>query len=355
MIQVLQPAYTESDIAAVSEAIRSCWWGLGPRCAELEKELAERGGYKHAVTVNSATSALHLALVANDIGRGDEVIVPALTFISTALAVTYTGATPVFADVDPATLTLNWRDVRSKITWRTKAVIPVDYAGQSAWPSALPANIAVIEDAAHNVLGAHYGDMVCYSFHPVKQLATADGGAILTNSASQAERLQALRWCGIDRSTWQRSGKRYSWDYNIAEAGYKYHFNDVQAALALSQLKRWDEIVARRRAMVDYYFNELRGIDGLELPADSASHTWHLFVVRVAAEKRDGLLDYLAEKGIGAGVHYKPLTHYKPYLQETPPMTEKVWRKLVTLPLHLNLSEADQALVCTAVKEYLVK
>lgn len=357
MIPLLKPSVTQAEKDAVLAVLDSGWWGNGPICAQFEQELAARAGYAHAVTVNSATAALHLALLAAGIGPGDEVVVPALTFVSTALAVSYTGARPVFADVDPCTLCLDWADVAQVVTPATKAIIPVDFAGLSAgaqgvWNSW---DLPIIEDAAHATLGRHYGDFVCYSFHPVKNLATGDGGAILLDDPTVASRLRALRWCGIDRDTWQRTGSRYSWDYAIQEIGYKVHWNDIDAAIGLAQLHRYDAMQADRRRLAANYLDAFRGQPDVELPATHPDHCWHLFVIRVRNEAaRNDLLDYLASRGIAAGVHYKPLTYYPMFAgQPTPPVTDREWRRMVSLPIFVGMEPAQQAAVIDAVLDWL--
>lgn len=352
MLPVLRPSCTEAEIAAVSDVLRSGWWGMGPRCAEFERRLADRYGYAHCVSVNSATAALHLALKVAGVGPGDEVIVPALTFVSTALAAVYCGAKPVFADVMPCTLTLDWVDVAAKHTERTKALIPVDYAGYpcETWADGWERAV-VVQDAAHSAGGLGYGDMVCLSFHPVKPLASPDGGAVLTNDAEQAARLRALAWCGIDRSTWQRTGKRYTWDYSIGEIGYKCHWNDIAAAIGLAQLDRLDEMQARRRQIAARYTTELEGL--CQTPPDHPAHTWHLYAIRVEADRRDAVLDHLASRGIGAGVHYKPLTYYPPLAGETPPVTEREWRRLISLPIYADMTDGEQERVIAALREVL--
>jgi len=357
VIPVLRPSISEKEIANVIEVLRSGWLGEGPYVHAFEQALAKRYGVEHCVAVNSCTAALHLALLSHGIGPGDEVVVPALTFASTALAVVYCGAKPVFEDVDPETLCLSLD--QTYWTWRhreAKAAIFVDYAGFPAASGHINqfrryTPPIVIQDAAHSCGGIAYGDSVCLSFHPVKNLATGDGGAILLNDDARAERLRALRWCGIDRSTWQRTGKKYSWDYDIAEVGYKCHWNDVQAAIGLAQLDRLTEMNARRRQIAERYTAELSGI--VQTPADHPAHTWHLYPIRVDAEKRDALLDYLAGKDISAGVHYKPLTHYPMFSdQPTPSVTEREWRRLVSLPIFPDLADGEQERVITAVKEF---
>jgi perosamine synthetase len=331
-IPLLQPSITDAEIEAVTKVLRSRWWGQGRVVEQFERELADRYEYAHCVTTNSATAALHLALHVLGIGSGSEVILPALTFVSTGLAVLYTGAKPILADVYPDTLCLDWNDALSKVSEKTCAIMPVDYAGFPAWTNDKPyiTAIPIVQDAAHSCGGRGYGDLVCLSFHPVKNLATGDGGAILTNDADQAERLRSLRWCGIDRSTWERSEKRYGWDYDISEMGFKYHWNDIQAAIGLVQLGRLDAMNERRREIAEKYCEELCGV--VELPHYVLGHTRHLFPIRVDAEQRDLLIDYLLSKDISAGVHYKPLSHY-PMFDGYVPVTEREWRRLVSLPI----------------------
>ncbi|RPJ40034.1 MAG: DegT/DnrJ/EryC1/StrS aminotransferase family protein [Planctomycetaceae bacterium] len=335
MIPLLRPSVTQAEIDAVTDVLKSGWWGQGRVVEQFETELAARYNYAHCITTNSATAALHLALKACGVGPGYTVALPALTFISTALAVTYCGATPVFCDVREDTLTMDWET-------GADVSMPVDYAGYPAMDRGMWGPI--VQDAAHSCGGIGYGYCVCLSFHPVKNLATGDGGAVLTNDDKIARRIRALRWCGIDRSTWDRSQKRYSWDYDISEVGYKYHWNDIQAAIGLAQLRRLDEINAERRRLAMRYSSLLKGV---QLPIDHAIHTWHLYAIRV--DRRDDLIDRLAEKGIGAGVHYKPLTYYSMYRGETPPVTEREWRRLVSLPLYVGLTEQEQDRVIDVV------
>jgi len=351
MIPLLQPSCTGREMEAVIEVLQSHWWGMGPKCEEFESRMAKLYDYPHCVTVNSCTAALHLALLANDVKEGDEVIVPALTFISSALAATYLGAKVVFADVDTATLCIDWQDVQKKITARTKAIIPVDYAGFPADPTIIiPPDIAVIQDAAHSCGGYGYGDEICLSFHPVKPLATGDGGAILTKNADKADRMRALRWVGIDRSTWERSQKKYGWDYSIEEAGYKYHWNDIQAAIGLVQLDRLLEMHTRRSNIARRYGTELP--PWVQYPKGHPGHTWHLYPVRVPAALRDALIDYLLEHGISAGVHYKPLTTYPMYQGTELPVTDLEWKRLISLPIFADMTNGEQDQVIEAVREF---
>lgn len=353
-VPLLQPSCTSLEIEAVTRVLRSRWWGLGKVCEEVEAFLCNLYGYPFCVTTNSATAALHLSMIVNGIGPGDEVIVPALTFVSTALAVSYVGATPVFADVDPVTLCIDSEDVYRKVTKRTKAVVPVDYAG---YPADLGIRgfrnleIPIIQDAAHHCGGVAYGDEICLSFHPVKNIATGDGGAVLTRNEEHYRRMKALRWCGIDKSTWERAEKRYGWDYDIFEVGYKYHWNDIQAAIGLVQLRRMKDLLGRRKVIAQTYTEGLKG--PCELPVAHPRHTWHLYVVRVDAGVRDRVIDHLLAKGISAGVHYKPLTYYSMYRQPTPPVTEREWRRMISLPIFYDFTDEQVEGVIATLKEVL--
>lgn len=353
MIPLLRPYYFGEEADAVQEVLKSGWWGNGPKCEEFEEKLAEYYGMRHCVSLNSATAALHLSLLAKGVGPGDEVIVPALTFISTALAVWYCGAWPVFADVNSDTLCLDWRDVIAKWTDRTRLAISVDYAGHPAspGPTQMLERRYVIQDAAHSCGGGVHGDLVCLSFHPVKPLATGDGGAVLTNSEKLANAVRGLRWCGIDNNTWQRARKKYGWDYAIEAVGYKAHWNDLQAAIGLVQLRNLDWLKDRRREIAERYTAELGHI--IQVPRDHREHTWHLYPIRVAAGERDALIDHLLAQGISAGVHYKPLTYYPMFSeQETPPVTEREWRRLVSIPIFPGLEEAAQYGIINSIKSF---
>jgi perosamine synthetase len=345
MIPLLKPSCTDAEIEAVTQVLRSGWWGTGKVVEQFEQELAARTGYRYCVTTNSATAALHLAIKVLGIGPGDEVIVPALTFVSSGLAPLYENARTVLADIYPDTLCIDWQHVAQLTTGRTKAVIAVDYAG---YPAKGATDLPVIQDAAHSCGGLMYGDLVTLSFHPVKNLATGDGGALLTNSEEYAQRARALRWCGIDRSTWERSKSRYGWDYDISEVGYKYHWNDIQAAIGLAQLRRIDTLNARRAEIATRYREAL---PNLIHPTAHPAHTWHLYPIRVPAYQRNLFIRALLDAGISAGVHYKPLTAY-PLFSGDVPVTECEWRKLVSLPIFYDLTQEDQNFIISRIQEY---
>lgn len=353
MIPLFRPSCSELEIEYVTEVLRSGWWGMGPKTEELEEKFARFVGTSYAVATNSATAALMLAMDAMDLG-GNRVIVPALTFVSDALAAVHNGYDVIFADVKENTLTIDWDDV-----WRKAAsndiVVPVWYGGAVTTVPQWAVN--VLEDCSH-AAGSYdaglQGRAAVWSFHAVKNIAAGDGGMITTNDADMAKRLRALRWCGIDRSTWDRDkNKPYGWDYNVIAPGHKAHMNDITAALALAQLERIHELNGSRHRLVQNYLRELDGIEWLRLPYWDSYSSWHLFYVRVAAEERDRFIDHMLLNGISAGVHYKSLNNYSIFgKRQDLPVTDQVWKTLVTLPLYPDLSEADQQKVITAVKSF---
>jgi perosamine synthetase len=355
MIQVFRPSMGQEEIDAVAEVIKSGWIGLGPKTAEFEKTFAEYIAVDHAVGVNSATSALDLALKLLHINHGDEVIVPTITFVSTAHVVAYNLATPIFADVDPVTLSIDIEDVKNKITRRTKAIIPVHYSGRPVDMDSLRAvagDIPIIEDAAH-ACGAEYkgrkcgslGDIGCFSFHAVKNLAMGDGGALTLNNKAMAERAKRLRWLGIDRGTWDRSeiDKSYWWEYFVDEIGLKCHMNDIMAAMGLVQLTKLERMNARRREIASTYTAALNITGWIETPPpDNADYksAWHIYCVK--ADNRDALSVHLQENGIATGVHYKPIHLYRCYgNRPSLPVAERLFQRILSLPMYPGLTDGD--------------
>lgn len=352
MLQIFQPDYDEREENAVISVLRSKWTGLGKKVAEFEAKFAEKVGAKYAVGVNSCTAAIHIALQLLNIKPGDEVIVPAITFVSTAHAVKFMGATPVFCDVEKDTFLLDYSDAARRTTTKTKAAIPVLYAGQApspTWKFGCP----TVMDAAHAAGGKWIAsdNVACWSFHAVKNLSTGDGGMITMNDEGAYERAKRLRWLGIDRNTWERTDdqRQYWWSYNIDEIGYKYHMNDITAAIGLVQLDKLDEMQERRLLAVEKYLKALNGV--IELPKADPTSSWHLFVVRT--DKRDDLAVFLRNKGINSGVHYKPIHLYPCYgKQPELPVAEKEWRRILTLPLYSGIKPEQVDYICDAVKEW---
>lgn len=375
VLPVFRPAMGQEEIDAVAEVIRSGWIGLGPKTEEFEKKFADYVDAKFAVGLNSATVALHLCLLALGIGKGDDVLVPSLTFVSTAHVVLHVGARPVFVDVDEETLCMDPGDLEKKVTKKSKAVIPVHYGGHPAdldeiHQIARRNGLRVIEDASH-ACGSTYkrkkigglSDLTCFSFHAVKNLATGDGGMVTTDDRKLAEKMRRLRWMGINQGTWareelvqQKGYRQYGWYYEVTDLGYKCHMNDLNAAIGLVQLGKLAHMNARRTRLADRYDQALGGLRWLRTPVyrpyvRSAKHN---YVIRT--EKRDQLNVFLKQKMISSGVHYFPV-HLHPYYREhglhaDVPVTERVWKTLLTLPLYPTLSFADQDRVINAIVEF---
>jgi len=322
-----RPDFTEEEIEAVARVMRSGWVGMGPETQAFERELEEAVGAPHVVTVNSCTSALFLSLMALGIGAGDEVICPSLTWCSTANAVLYAGAAPVFCDVDPNTFSLSLDSVCAALTPRTKAVIVVHFGGAAVdtrtLRSALPAWVTIVEDAAH-ALGARFGDgtpvgssgfATCFSFYANKNLSTGEGGAVAVFDRAVADRIRSLRQHALPVDAWKRftHANTLMLTQQLTELGYKANYTDLQAAIGRVQLRRQPGMAAKRRTLADAYIRNLAFPGGPLVPqkaADSTCHALHLFAVRVTARSRmprDELVLELRRRNIGATIHYTPL------------------------------------------------
>ncbi len=371
LIPVLQPSIGQEEIDAASEVLRSGWLGLGPKTEQFEQQFASFADSRFAVALNSGTAALHLALDVLRIGPGDEVIVPSITFISTIHAVSYVGATPVFADIEAGTMNICVKDIERKITSKTKAIIVVHLAGHpcdmdAIQQLALSKGIKVVEDAAH-ACGAEYkgrrigsiSELTCFSFHAVKNLTTGEGGAITCNAEWMDRRIREKRWVGISRDTWMRSinEKVYAWQYYVNEVGYKYHMNDLQASIGLVQLKKLSQLNGRRRAIANTYINELKELDWIELPQEHsyAKSSWHLFQIKLNNDNvRDRLISHLQEVNIATGVHYYPC-HLHPcyiHLQAIVPISSEIWKRILSLPIHPNISEFDLERIIERIRAF---
>ena len=366
MIQLFKPFMGKEEIEEVSKVIQSGWIGLGPKTAEFERKFAEYIGVKYAVGVNSCTSALDLALKLLNVRNGDEVIVPTITFVSTAHVVSYNLAYPIFVDVDEKSLLMDIEDVRKKITVRTKAIIPVHYGGRPVDMDKLreiTGDIPIIEDAAH-ACGAEYkgrkcgalGDIGCFSFHAVKNLSMGDGGALTLNNKKFAERANRMRWLGIDKGTWDRTevDKSYWWQYFVDEIGLKCHMNDIAAAIGIVQLKKLENMNERRKEIARKYTDGFKNVDWIETPPEDTEEyrsSWHIYCIK--CEKRDELSQWLAGRGIIVGVHYQPIHLYSCY-GNTPhlPVAEEVFKEILSLPMHPGLSDKDVDTVINAVLEF---
>jgi len=363
----------EEDIEAVVKALKGDFLTTGPYVSRFERAIADYVGAKYAVAFSNGTAALHGACFAAGIGEGDEVITTPMTFAASANCVLYRGGVPVFADIDEKTYNIDPQSVEEKITERTKAIIPVDFAGQPAdldpiLEIAEKHRLVVIEDAAH-ALGAVYkgrkvgsiSDMTMFSFHPVKLITTGEGGIIVTNNEEYYERLLQFRTHGITRDRSRMAEDHGPWYYEMQFLGYNYRLTDIQAALGLSQLKKIEKFLELRRRYAAMYNDAFKGMDELILPhqPEWAESGWHLYVIRLRPEKlaasRREIFEALQRQNIGVNVHYIPV-HYQPYYRKLGydkgicPKAERVYEEILTLPLFPAMSEQDVRDVIEAVK-----
>ncbi|MDB5773382.1 MAG: DegT/DnrJ/EryC1/StrS family aminotransferase [Burkholderia sp.] len=373
------PDIDDDEINAVSECLRSGWVTTGPKTKEFEQKFsAYLGGGREAISVNSATAGLHLALEALGIGPGDEVIVPTLTFTATAEVVRYLGADPVLVDVDPVTLNIRIDAIKAAVTHRTKAIMPVHYGGlpcemDPILEFARDHGLYVIEDAAHafpakykgRLVGTLESDATVFSFYANKTMTTGEGGMIVTSNAALAERVRTMRIHGINRDVFDRFvSKTPSWFYQVVAPGFKYNLTDIAAAIGIQQLRKIDRFLARRKQLAQRYADELARFP-LVLPVDATDggvHAWHLYVVRLNADARigrDAFIDRLSEYGIGTSVHYIPL-HRHPYwrdryrlLPEHFPEADAAYQRMVSLPLYTRMTDDDQSRVIRVLREVL--
>jgi perosamine synthetase len=373
MIPYGRQSLDEDDIQAVLEVLRSDWLTTGPKVSEFEKAFAQFVGAREAVALSSGTAALHAAMYALEIGPGDEVIVPAMTFVATANCVVFQGGTPIFADVDPDTLLLDPDQAEAKITARTKAIISVDYAGQPCdydmlHELAKKHGLALVDDACH-ALGATYkespvgslADLSTFSFHPVKHITTGEGGMVTTDDSKLASRMRVFRNHGITADHHQRE-LQASWYYEMIDLGYNYRMTDFQCALGLSQLRKLPKWVGRRQEIASRYqeaFADMRGLQPLGL-RDGVSHAYHLYVVRLDLDNlrvnRETFFKAVRDEGIGINVHYIPVNLHPFYRerfgtrQGLCPVAEREYERLISLPIYPPMRDTDLDIVIETVK-----
>lgn len=374
------PDIGDAEIAEVVDTLRSGWVTTGPKTRRFEEDFSAFLGEPglHSLAVNSATAGLHLALEALGIGPGDEVITTTHTFTATAEVVRYLGADVVLVDIDPATMCISPAAVEAAITPRTKALMPVHYAGLAADMPALLAiakkhGLKTVEDAAHalpttcggKLVGTLDSDVTVFSFYANKTITTGEGGMVVTRDAALAQRMRTMRLHGMSRDAFDRfTAKVPSWYYEIVAPGFKYNLTDIASALGLQQLKRAWEFQRKRLAVAEAYDRHLAGLP-LVLPAHAAAgdvHSWHLYVVRLddaATVGRDAVIDALFAHGIGCSVHYIPL-HLQPYWREryklSPamfPHSQHAFERLISLPMYSRMTEADVVRVAAALKAAL--
>ncbi len=369
-----RPSLGEEEIREVLDVIQSGWITSGPRVKRFEEEFSNYVGARHAVAVNSCTAALHVALLAHGIGPGNEVVTSSMTWSATVNMIEVVGAKPVFADIDPQTLQITPETASAVVTDRTRAILPVHFAGQSCdldgfRTLAARRNLVLIEDAAHAVgtefrgrrIGGDAGT-ACFSFHPIKNITTGEGGMITTDSDQRAEQLRLLRFHGVNRDAWSRYGKIDTPRYETVTPGWKYNLTDLQAALGIHQLAKLDGFIERRTRLAELYRAQLIGIDGLKPlgPATGTTrHAWHLFVVTIDPDRfgcdRDRFMQLMAQQGVSTGLHFTAVHLHGYYRQRYGcrpgdlPITEWASDRVVSLPLFPGMSDSDVSRVCEAI------
>ena len=368
-----QPSIGEEEIKEVVDVLRSGWLTMGPRVAELEAMIAKYTGAKHAICVDSCTAALHLSLLALGVGEGDEVITSPFTFAATGNVIIHVGAKPVFVDIRRDTYNINPERIEAAITPKTRAIMPVHYAGQPCEMDEISEiaerhKLHVIEDAAH-AIGAEYkgrkigtiGNLTCFSFYVTKNMTTAEGGAITTDDDECAARIKVLRLHGMSADAWSRYSSKGNWYYEIDECGWKYNMTDINAALGLHQIKKLDGFIDLRRKLAAIYNKGLGKLKGTIIPyeAPDVKHVYHIYPLLLEAFDRGEFIRKMNERGIACSVHFIPL-HLHPFYKRRFGFrkgefinTEWVYEREVSLPLYPKMTEKDISDVISAAGEVL--
>lgn len=369
-----RPAIGDEEIAAVTEVLRSGWITTGPKNQELEQAFCDAYGCRHAIAVCSATAGMHVTLMGLGIGPGDEVITPSQTWVSTVNLICLLGATPVFIDVDRDTLMMDAKTAEAAITPRTRAMVPVHYAGAPVdldplRELATRRGIALVEDAAH-AAGTRYRDQwigargtAIFSFHAIKNMTCAEGGMVVTDDDALADRVRRLKFHGLGADAFDRMTQGRKPQAEVLEPGYKYNLADINAVLALVQFRRLADINRRRGELAHRYREALADLPvrPLALPSYPHEHAWHLFIVRVDEDEagigRDAFMQALQARNIGTGIHFRAVHTQKYYRENFPgqnlPNTDWNSRRLCTLPLFPDMTDADQDRVVAAIKDIL--
>lgn len=367
------PSIGKEEIRAVTRVLKSRWLTMGPEVIKFEKKFAQSYGVKSAMAVNSATSGLHLALLACGVGPGDEVILPSYTFVSCANSICWVGAKPVFAEVSEDFL-IDPDDVKRKITSKTKAIMVVHFGGQMAEMKEIQKiarknKLKIIEDCAHSLLAKYYGrlagtigDIGVFSFYAIKNLTTGEGGMVITASDKLDDRVLTFRMHGMSMTAFDRYSHRGRWYYEIHEAGFKYNLTDMAAAMGTEQLRKIHKFNRRRAQIAALYQKNLAGVSQIRLPRvlPGRTHVWHLFPIQVDTKRRDQIIKDLREFNICTSVHFIPL-HLQHYYQKKfkfplghLPIAEKVYQGEISLPMYPDLKDSEVRYICRVLK-YLVE
>jgi dTDP-4-amino-4,6-dideoxygalactose transaminase len=376
LLPFAQPDIGEEEIEEVAATLRSGWLTNGPRVRQFEEDFGRAVGAEHAVALSSCTAGLHLALLACDLRPGDEVITTPLTFAATVNTILHAGATPVLADISDGDYNIDPADVEGRITPRTKALLPVHYAGQPCRMAELHDlarrhGLRVIEDAAHGLGAAYRGrpvgpvggsDAAVFSFYPIKAITTGQGGMLTTNDGELAERVRLLSLHGLSKTAWDRYADKGSWAYQVLAPGFNYVMTDVAAAMGIHQLRKLAAFQERRARLAAEYDRLFAGIPEVVRPprTEGDTHAWHLYAIRIDAERlrigRDAFIEELRARGIGTSVHFIPI-HTHPYFRERLgvgpgdyPVAERVYEGLISLPLYPRMRDEDVTRVVDAVR-----
>ena len=367
MIRLSKSCIGEAEKKAVLGVLDREYLGMGAEVQQFEQALTEFFG-RPTVCVVNGTAALHLALQAAGVGHGDQVLVQSLTYVASFQAISATGATPIACDVDPLTLTLDWRDAERRLTPRTKAVMPVHYSGgvgswNEIYEFATRNGLRVVEDAAH-AFGTEYqgkrvggsGDIACFSFDGIKNITAGEGGCIVTDDEEILERVRDSRLLGVKKDTEKRYAGARSWEFDVTEQGWRYHMSNIMAAIGIEQLKRYKEISRIRQDYASQYFNRLSTNKSLTLfEVDYENVVPHIFPLLLPREKcRDRIRSRLGELGVETGLHYPPcnkLSLYKSGYEL--PITQDISPRLLTIPLHTGLKTTDIDFVCEKLEQVI--
>lgn len=368
VIRLSKSCVGQEESLALAKVIEAGYLGMGRDVQFFEEEIRAFLQTEHEVMcVNTGTAALHLALSCMDIGPGDEVLVPSLTYVASFQAISATGAKPVACDVTAERGFVDVSDAKKRLTSRAKAIMPVHYASNSVglrevYEFAAQNGLRVVEDAAHafggefesRLVGAS-GDVVCFSFDGIKNITSGEGGAVVTNDAKLAQRIRDARLLGVEKDTEKRYQGGRSWEFEVSHQGYRYHMSNLMAAIGREQLKKLPVFAAHRRQCVANYIKAFKGVAGIQLlDFDHRQIVPHIFCVRIVNGKRNDLLDYLRAQNIECGVHYHP-NHKLEFFRSSYslPIAEKLVQELISLPLHSELSSEEQERVIAAVQGFM--
>lgn len=366
MIELSKPQTDNRELNLIQKVLEDGWLGHGKFVNEFETKLKSYLQTGNAAAVSSGTAALHLALESCDIGPGDEVIVPSLTFVASIQAILSVGAKPVFCEVSPENLNMDIADVRKKISENTKAIMPVHYCGISCEMNILlelayDFNLRLIEDAAH-AFGSDYkgrkigsiGDITCFSFDPIKNLTCGEGGAVCSGDDEIISKVKLKRLLGIDKDSWQRINNGNDWHYGVSSKGYRYHMSNINAAIGLAQFEKLDKFIIRRKEIVDVYNKKFEALNGVKLLEWNLTETApFIYVLRVLNGKRDEFYKFMLGKGIRCGINYIP--NHKHTIFNTSqllPVTDQLYEEIISLPLHTGLTESELDFIIECAFDY---